>query len=652
MKDEHPIFSHEAAPEMVVIPPATETLLHLGAENSPWPERIIANPELQTICAERLQLSQSIDALYAKLPDAERSIDEGLAGGALTEADVAHYYNELTRLLASDDESGRLILYLPFELLPEQSHTPTTAELTEATARFLEAYKNAWSEQLLVHDLRADFMDGDVPEQAARRSSLPQVVKAAHLIPPLVTRGILSTDEVIDRLEISTDAMLAESIADALPVLFDLGAIQPAHIARMETSENPIVCNMAAILRSIDSRNADAVPELPPTDLRGITAKYHGALTAITDAAGVADEKITPARSAWLRQKNAAQALDANANEIARGLQAGTLDSHAFFEFVASADHDNDALIANAILHVLLQQNSEHSETAEVDSNSYLKSLHSLWMRRSKTNSDDIESVYLKLFSRGIIREETLNELSIPIPALDTPFAKRKESIHNELKEINDALEVVRSNSELMRMIYPVAITLGSRMKGYAQSTADLDVAIFVRPSIGEAERARLQSLIQSTFVNEKIGGHAMEFWLEEHDGDLRIKNFENPDTLRGDSSLPHPLLGAWCGDESAIKELYDRLMPGYLYSENKSIAGENARHVLLREMEHDSLQYRLMHKGYERFNARQGGIHTAHSDQIDGASMFYDSGYRRLANKLYVDRVFLPELDDPNRTT
>lgn len=137
-----------------------------------------------------------------------------------------------------------------------------------------------------------------------------------------------------------------------------------------------------------------------------------------------------------------------------------------------------------------------------------------------------------------------------------------------------------------------------------------------------------------------------MEFWLEADGDELSIQNFENPDSSLGDSSLPHPLLGAWCGDRGAIEELYKKLMPGYLYSKGKTIDGEAARHLWLKQMEHNTLQYRLMHKGYQRFFPEQGGIHTAHSDEIDGDSTFYDSGYRRLATKLFLDRVFLPQLE------
>lgn len=207
----------------------------------------------------------------------------------------------------------------------------------------------------------------------------------------------------------------------------------------------------------------------------------------------------------------------------------------------------------------------------------------------------------------------------------------------------------VESNAELSKLIYPATLLMGSRMNGYGKDTSDLDLAVFVRPDVSFEERARLQKLVREAFIHEKIQSQPMEFWLEENGNELSVQDFKNPDTALGDSTLAHPLLGAWCGNESTVRELHERLLSGYLYSEGKKILDEDARCVWLEEMEHNILQYRLMHKGYERFFPAQGGIHTPHSDAIDDQSAFYDSGYRRLATQLFVNKVFLPQLKKPD---
>src|SRR6185295_13438322 len=118
-------------------------------------------------------------------------------------------------------------------------------------------------------------------------------------------------------------------------------------------------------------------------------------------------------------------------------------------------------------------------------------------------------------------------------------------------------------------------------------------------------------------------------------------------DSAMGDSTLTHVLFeGAWGGNKNTIRELYEKLLVDYLYSKGKTVLQHDARTFWLKEIERDTLQYRLMHKGYARFFPKQGGIDTDHSSGIDSNSAFWDSGYRRLASKLFIDKVFLPQLD------
>ena len=90
---------------------------------------------------------------------------------------------------------------------------------------------------------------------------------------------------------------------------------------------------------------------------------------------------------------------------------------------------------------------------------------------------------------------------------------------------------------------------------------------------------------------------------------------------------------------------MYEKLLPGFLYSQDKKIKDTDARKIWMRELERDTLLYRLLHKGYARLNTEQGGITTRNGNDIDQNSMFWDSGYRRLATKLFITKVFLPIL-------
>ena len=86
-------------------------------------------------------------------------------------------------------------------------------------------------------------------------------------------------------------------------------------------------------------------------------------------------------------------------------------------------------------------------------------------------------------------------------------------------------------------------------------------------------------------------------------------------------------------------------LLPNYL-----STVDKNKRINWLRQLELEALQYRLMHKGYSRFyplNAMAETTKTQNSFLIDSESAFWDSGYRRLATKLFISRVFLPAIEE-----
>ena len=152
--------------------------------------------------------------------------------------------------------------------------------------------------------------------------------------------------------------------------------------------------------------------------------------------------------------------------------------------------------------------------------------------------------------------------------------------------------------------------------------------------------------MLKENFTHKKIRGEIVEFWLEEKENQLKIIDFTESDVTLGKSYWAHILFGAaWKGNKDIMRELREKLLAPYMYDTGKVIHERDARSLYLEEIERDTLQYRLMHKGYERFFPPCGGIHTPHSDEIDGNSMFWDSGYRQLATKLFASRVFLPKI-------
>ena len=169
---------------------------------------------------------------------------------------------------------------------------------------------------------------------------------------------------------------------------------------------------------------------------------------------------------------------------------------------------------------------------------------------------------------------------------------------------------------------------------------------MFIRPGISLKERGEVQQILAQIFSSEKIGGKVVEFWLEATGNELLIRDFPNPDVFLADSTWVHLLFcSVWLGTTDALKELYAKLLPGFLYSTGKTFMERDIRTLSLEEIEREVLQYRLMHKGYRRFFPPQGGINYSGAERLDPTSCFWDSGYRRLATKLFVSRVFLPQL-------
>ena len=136
-----------------------------------------------------------------------------------------------------------------------------------------------------------------------------------------------------------------------------------------------------------------------------------------------------------------------------------------------------------------------------------------------------------------------------------------------------------------------------------------------------------------------------MEFWISESQGSITINDYENPDSYRGDSTLTHPFTGEWVGDISGTKKLRQGLLLMYLKETSRTIEGKEIKDIWLKDLEHNLLQYRLMHSGYsDNFPPKLESL-SAEYFSIDGSSMFYDEGYREMAFGLYIQKVFLPQV-------
>lgn len=91
-----------------------------------------------------------------------------------------------------------------------------------------------------------------------------------------------------------------------------------------------------------------------------------------------------------------------------------------------------------------------------------------------------------------------------------------------------------------------------------------------------------------------------------------------------------------WLGGKS-VKNLSDVAL-----ANAKAYFGGTRRKMSIERIESDLLQYRLLHKGFQRF---YGGCKSEAEGypEIDGDCPFFDDSYRRIATELFVKYVFIP---------
>jgi len=226
---------------------------------------------------------------------------------------------------------------------------------------------------------------------------------------------------------------------------------------------------------------------------------------------------------------------------------------------------------------------------------------------------DDVISVLCRLYHANVIPKEQLDELGVFVPSLSGPFYQNLAPISKDLLAWQELLV----HPELIDIIYPVHIVYGSRLKGYGGIGSDVDRAVFVKPGVTD------RNLVDRLLF--KHLGHVAKYWLVEDEFGLHVNDFPKAEALVGNSTDAHVLFGgAWEGDRDTISILSDKLLRPY------AVADTSVRKVLAEEMERDLLQYRLLHRGYEKY-------------YITSGPTFMDAGYRMMASRIYASHVYVP---------
>lgn len=208
----------ESPKNISITPPAVELFLNPTPPTATWPEKLSRNKEFLTQIEDRRKLNDRLNAVITACPRPDISLQQALEENLLTEKQVIDLYSSLIDLIG-DQDYQRVILYLPFEFLPNPTWQPASTELQQTAEKFRVVYLKAWNNLLTVHDVRANFVDGDVLDLESRAEDLPRVVKAAHLVPKLVQTNLLKTADLLKLLETTDDPILKQSLNQGLAAL-------------------------------------------------------------------------------------------------------------------------------------------------------------------------------------------------------------------------------------------------------------------------------------------------------------------------------------------------------------------------------------------------------------------------------------------------
>ena len=580
-----------------------------------WGEKVVSNAKLDSLAFRRRELVVYFDYVFGRVADVTTELSDALDAGTIDEAKVSIMFDKLADFLEEESYSERLLLYLPFELLPHRGWKPKSQALIKALDRFMEIYRRKWFRLLERRDIRANFVDGDIPEDEIRTGPLPLVVKATHMIPILIDKGIIGADEVRSIAERSSDPFLSISLREALGV--------PLR-KRDERLDARSACFGLFDIMMQAAFSIDAA------------RKRHSALGS----------SKPPARIAWELKMDVDAIISEHSLSIAIMIASDPRSCEKLrLLAVTTADESTLRVIVRGFRATVESFASQSMMMARIVYSNLERALETIALRpHGKELDEELQSAWSRLAVIGVVDAETLRRHGLRVPHLDGSDIFEDPA---SVKECVSIGRTIASEPGLSEFLLPVTIEYGSRIKGYNASGADWDVAVFIKPGVSMTKRTQIQILVEHALRKRGINGKALEFWLEEHDGDLWIRDFPAPDRSLGDSTLSHVLfLGVWSGDTETVRELHRRLLSSYLRPQGKMVLDQPAQEVWLEELERDALQFRLMHSGYKRFYPEQRSAWLPDSDIIDSQSTFWDPGYRRLASKLFMQKVFLPDLE------
>ncbi len=616
-----------------------------GSENN-LPQSVLEHPRLLKEAAERRELYDSLGTLFAAIPDPRMDISEAMNTGLVSADSARAVYSQLTNFLETDENNARLILYLPSQILPDRRVKKDSEELEESEQKFAEKYKDAWVRLLCETDVRANFVDGDVLEPGMGEPKW--VVKAGHVIPFALRKGLLRSEDILEVLRLSNDDELAEAVTEGTRVAYANGDVKEE-----DWKFVGILGRNNQVIDTVLHSSIASKYELQAHSISDVTSQFNETMRTIEETydpiTSSYAKSMSEARVRWEKDVRINDVIDKTAQDIASCMMNadGGLDTLLALESLF-AGKDVNRLAVRTILKLGEDYARIDKGQGVAFADAAWDTLVSFFAEGDSEIKEEVSRCINYFVREGMLEQEKGEVLGIPIPDLQQVFPVDLTTLEsNQASLLSVAATKLTDTPALSHTFYPGFLLCGSQMKGYAGLTSDLDTVVFVRPEVKAEDRHKVITPLYELPEIKNLG-LVKEFWLDKKDGQLVFRQpIESKDRIPVISFTEiHSFLGgAWIGDLAKLQQVRDDLLVRYVDLSRSGDQKDDVRRHLLRQLENDLLQSRLLHKGYARFYP-DNNEKIQEGELIDHQGSFYDPGYRRVATQTFVSRVFLPDLD------
>lgn len=587
-------------------------------------EKIILGNE----AAKRACLAKDLTNAFSKI--GQNTPDSASEKGLIKQQETDQMFEDLADFILDDPNNVRLILYLPFQVFPDLNEN-----LTSAKQKFGRVLRDGWIRLLFESEIRANFDDGDELEPAL--GAPPQTRKAAHLLPEFLKRGIVSEVDLVKLLKINSgDTELTQSLLEGAIVAKDdnlIGQQVWDEIQAMPSIQKACKLLPKGVSKPVGMNlTIDQIATNLNSDLIQIENEY----TSDSDYL----KRVSPKRIVWEKSVKIDNAIETASQQIASKLISG--------EITISDAEEFKAVGIRGVVRAAEIIAKKEPEKARIFVEKALPMLRIFWRKGSPAEKDEIRFGASHLMRLNALPESFLADFEIVAPDLSVPLPIDLNSfIENDGKPIAEAAKKIQENPILSKYFYPFILAFGSKIKGYADRNGDFDIAVFIKPGVSWQERKDIVHLLKKHVPELNSVDKVLEFWINETDGKFCLNSISenSPKQVVGEDQIHFILGGVWIGDHQDLQKLRADLASRYLNLTRYGKQKEAVRYKLLRQLELDVLQYRLMHKGYKKYYPSKKETPITHGNLIDWRSDFWDPGYRKIATLLFLNKVFLPDL-------